>query len=52
MIASKLGPEVLPPAFFPVSLNLVGRKCVVIGAADDREAIEICATRTSAMRIS
>jgi siroheme synthase (precorrin-2 oxidase/ferrochelatase) len=40
MIASKLGPEVLPPAFFPVSLNLVGRKCVVIGAADDREAIE------------
>jgi precorrin-2 dehydrogenase / sirohydrochlorin ferrochelatase len=26
--------------FFPVSLNLVGRKCVVIGAADDREAIE------------
>jgi siroheme synthase (precorrin-2 oxidase/ferrochelatase) len=27
-------------AFFPVSLNLVGRACVVIGAADDREAIE------------
>jgi precorrin-2 dehydrogenase / sirohydrochlorin ferrochelatase len=27
-------------AFFPVSLNLVGRRCVVIGAADDREAIE------------
>jgi len=26
--------------FFPVSLNLIGRKCVVIGAADDREAIE------------
>lgn len=26
--------------FYPVSLNLVGRKCVVIGAADDREAIE------------
>jgi siroheme synthase (precorrin-2 oxidase/ferrochelatase) len=26
--------------FFPVSLNLVGRKCVVIGAADDREAVE------------
>jgi len=26
--------------FFPVSLNLVGRKCVVIGAADDREAID------------
>ena len=31
----------LPPhGFYPVSLNLVGRKCVVIGAADDREAIE------------
>ncbi len=27
-------------AFFPVSLNLDGRRCVVIGAADDREAIE------------
>lgn len=27
-------------AFFPVSLNLDGRLCVVIGAADDREAIE------------
>lgn len=27
-------------AFFPVGLNLVGRECVVIGAADDREAIE------------
>jgi precorrin-2 dehydrogenase/sirohydrochlorin ferrochelatase len=40
MLVSKIGPEVLPPAFFPVSLNLVGRKCVVIGAADDREAIE------------
>jgi precorrin-2 dehydrogenase / sirohydrochlorin ferrochelatase len=26
--------------FFPVSLNLEGRPCVVIGAADDREAIE------------
>lgn len=26
--------------FFPVSLNLDGRECVVIGAADDREAIE------------
>lgn len=26
--------------FFPVSLNLDGRSCVVIGAADDREAIE------------
>jgi precorrin-2 dehydrogenase len=31
----------LPPhGFYPVSLNLVGRSCVVIGAADDREAIE------------
>lgn len=31
----------LPPhGFYPVSLNLVGRRCVVIGAADDREAIE------------
>jgi siroheme synthase (precorrin-2 oxidase/ferrochelatase) len=27
-------------AFFPVSLNLDGRRCVVIGAHDDREAIE------------
>ncbi|HET6275454.1 MAG TPA: NAD(P)-dependent oxidoreductase [Candidatus Cybelea sp.] len=27
-------------AFFPVSLNLEGRVCVVIGAADDREAVE------------
>lgn len=26
--------------FFPVSLNLEGRPCLVIGAADDREAIE------------
>jgi siroheme synthase (precorrin-2 oxidase/ferrochelatase) len=40
MISAKVGPDVLPPAFFPVSLNLVGRKCVVIGAEDDREAIE------------
>jgi siroheme synthase-like protein len=30
--------EVLPPAFFPVSLNVEGRPCVVIGA--DREAEE------------
>ena len=30
----------LPPAFFPVGLNLVGRRCVVIGAADDKEAVE------------
>ncbi|MDP9025035.1 MAG: hypothetical protein M3N13_06670 [Candidatus Eremiobacteraeota bacterium] len=26
--------------FFPVSLNLIGRLCVVIGEADDREAID------------
>lgn len=26
--------------FYPVGLNLQGRKCVVIGAEDDREAIE------------
>lgn len=26
--------------FYPVSLNLKGRRCVVIGAGDDREAIE------------
>jgi siroheme synthase (precorrin-2 oxidase/ferrochelatase) len=33
--------EPLPPhGFYPVSLNLVGRRCVVIGAADDREANE------------
>ena len=31
-------PDPLPPAFFPVSLNLVGRRCVVIG--DDAEARE------------
>jgi len=31
----------LPPnGFFPVSLNLVGRRCVVIGRPDDREAVE------------
>jgi siroheme synthase (precorrin-2 oxidase/ferrochelatase) len=30
--------------FFPVSLNLEGRKCVVIGAVDDREAIEKAAS--------
>jgi siroheme synthase (precorrin-2 oxidase/ferrochelatase) len=30
----------LPPAYFPVGLNLTGRHCVVIGAADDTEAIE------------
>jgi siroheme synthase (precorrin-2 oxidase/ferrochelatase) len=31
----------LPPhGFYPVSLNLVGRVCVVIGPPDDREAVE------------
>lgn len=34
----KLPADPLPPAFFPVSLNLVGRRCVVIG--NDREARE------------
>jgi siroheme synthase (precorrin-2 oxidase/ferrochelatase) len=29
-----------PFIFFPVGLNLRGRKCVVIGLPDDREAIE------------
>jgi siroheme synthase (precorrin-2 oxidase/ferrochelatase) len=32
--------DVLPPAFFPVGLNLAGRRCVVIGPRDDREAVE------------
>ncbi|MGB6986107.1 MAG: NAD(P)-dependent oxidoreductase [Candidatus Aquilonibacter sp.] len=27
-------------AFFPVGLNLIGRRCVVVGDAGDREAIE------------
>jgi siroheme synthase (precorrin-2 oxidase/ferrochelatase) len=29
-----------PFIFYPVGLNLRGRKCVIIGAADDKEAIE------------
>lgn len=29
-----------PFVFFPVGLNLRGRRCVVIGARDDREAVE------------
>ena len=29
-----------PFVFYPVGLNLSGRKCYVIGAGDDREAIE------------
>jgi precorrin-2 dehydrogenase/sirohydrochlorin ferrochelatase len=45
---SRIGPEVLPPAFFPVGLNLAGRKCVVIGAADDREALEKAAALRAA----
>lgn len=36
----KIAPEVLPPAFYPVSLNVTGRRCVLIGALDDREADE------------
>ncbi|HEY2475575.1 MAG TPA: NAD(P)-dependent oxidoreductase [Candidatus Cybelea sp.] len=30
--------------FFPVGLNLEGRKCVVIGGPDDREAVEKAAS--------
>jgi precorrin-2 dehydrogenase / sirohydrochlorin ferrochelatase len=37
-LSERIAPEILPPAFFSVSLNLVGRRCVVIGA--DREADE------------
>jgi siroheme synthase (precorrin-2 oxidase/ferrochelatase) len=29
-----------PPAFYPVSLNLIGRPCIVIGPPDDREALD------------
>jgi siroheme synthase (precorrin-2 oxidase/ferrochelatase) len=36
----RLAAEVLPPAFYPVSLNLVGRRCVVIGPDGDREVEE------------
>jgi precorrin-2 dehydrogenase/sirohydrochlorin ferrochelatase len=32
--------ELVRTPFYPVSLNLVGRKCVVIGASSDREAID------------
>lgn len=40
-------PDPLPRGgFFPVSLNLEGRRCVVIGAADDGEAAE----KTAALR--
>ncbi|MHB8147710.1 MAG: precorrin-2 dehydrogenase/sirohydrochlorin ferrochelatase family protein [Vulcanimicrobiaceae bacterium] len=34
--------------FFPVSLNLAGRTCVVIGARDDREAVEKAAALAEA----
>jgi len=41
MIASQpLDVTQYPFVFYPVGLNLRGRKCVVIGAEDDREAIE------------
>ncbi|GAC1299930.1 MAG: hypothetical protein NVSMB19_05410 [Vulcanimicrobiaceae bacterium] len=41
MIASQpLDVTRYPFIFYPVGLNLRGRKCVVIGAGDDREAIE------------
>ena len=30
----------MPPAFFPVGLNLEGRDCVVIGPPEDHEAVE------------
>jgi siroheme synthase (precorrin-2 oxidase/ferrochelatase) len=33
-----VAPEILPPAFFPVNLNLNGRRCVVIGPRDEGEA--------------
>jgi siroheme synthase (precorrin-2 oxidase/ferrochelatase) len=32
--------DVLPSAYFPVGLNVTGRRCIVIGGPDDREAIE------------
>jgi siroheme synthase (precorrin-2 oxidase/ferrochelatase) len=39
--ARDLVDDPLPPhGFYPVSLNLVGRKCVVIGERTDREAVE------------
>jgi siroheme synthase (precorrin-2 oxidase/ferrochelatase) len=37
---SRLEDPLPPHGFYPVSLNLVGRVCVVIGEANDREAIE------------
>lgn len=38
--ASRLEASIVRKPFYPVSLNLEGRLCVVIGAADDREAID------------
>jgi precorrin-2 dehydrogenase/sirohydrochlorin ferrochelatase len=37
-----------PFVFFPVGLNLRGRRCVVIGAPDDREALEKAAALSEA----
>ena len=38
----------LPPAYFPVGLNLAGRRCIVIGPADDKEAIDKAAALRAA----
>lgn len=40
MIGPRVAEEILPPAFYPVSLNLAGRCCIVIGEPGDREAVE------------
>jgi precorrin-2 dehydrogenase/sirohydrochlorin ferrochelatase len=43
----------LPPAFFPVGLNLAGRKCVVVGPAADRETIDkLAALRAAGADVS
>ena len=39
-VPAAAGDPLPPHGFYPVSLNLVGRTCVVIGAHDDREAGE------------
>ncbi|HYZ17431.1 MAG TPA: NAD(P)-dependent oxidoreductase [Candidatus Acidoferrum sp.] len=40
-LGNRLVDDPLPPhGFYPVSLNVVGRRCVVIGPRDDREAVE------------
>jgi siroheme synthase (precorrin-2 oxidase/ferrochelatase) len=44
----QLAPDILPPAFFPVGLNVSGRRCVVIGPPTDREAIDRVADLRSA----